>query len=198
MPDNAPVRDAAPQKLTAQQIRAFINSKDQWRFQRRQLSPQLFSVNIGCDIDPALLRPDFGAVNVDVNRWSGSNNRPTMADRIHDVRKPFPCAAIFDVAVLGDLLEHFTDEDVALALQNTVAILRSGGRVVVTCPEDHRSLEEQADSAEHVPGVPKHHPRPVTDSMIRAWLEAAGLTLTLVESLEYGFCKGWGVVGVKK
>jgi SAM-dependent methyltransferase len=181
---------------TLDEVLAAVRNLPQYKFQRAQIGRGQLAVNIGCDIDLALLRRDFGAVNVDINRWSASNNRATAADRIHDVRKPFPCHACFDVAILGDILEHFSDDDVALALRNTSAIVKPGGRIVITCPEDYRTAAEQGETAEHVPGVPKNHPRPVTIDMMLGWCDAAGLQVLGHDPIDYGFCKGWGVVAL--
>lgn len=169
----------------------------QYAFQRRQINPGDRVINIGCDIDCGLLRHDFGAFNVDVNRFSASNNHETAADFIHDARVPFPFRAEFDVAILGDLLEHFSDNCAVMAIRNAAAILKTTGLLVITCPEDYRPQSEQGEYAEHCPGVPKHHPRPITIEIIGKWLFTAGLNMASVQQIEYGFCQGWGVTARK-
>jgi SAM-dependent methyltransferase len=165
----------------------------QYVFQRKYLQKGQRILNIGCDIDCGLLKYDFQAINIDINQWSGANDCPTQADIIHDARLPFPFNATADVAVLGDILEHFSDEDAKTIITNTRNVLKPGGILIITCPEDNRSLDAQNESAEHVSGVSKAHERPITIEIINSWLKATNMLMLDAERITYGIYLGWGV-----
>ena len=82
------------------------------------------------------------------------------------------------------------------ALRNARAVLNPKGRVVVTCPEDHRPADGQhrAKGLKYLPGESAYHERPITKAIISGWLKRAGLRATLWQVIDYGQFVGVGVV----
>lgn len=165
----------------------------QYAFQLRHARGRV--LNVGCGAD----YPGFGrrgGTNVDALAHDPNTGDPHPAHVVADARDPLPVGAEYDTAVVGDLLEHLTDDDAAAVLRNAAACLRPGGRLVVTCPEDYRGRAEQHGDREprYPDGETAHHARPVTRAMIGGWCDAAGLVAVRYEPIEYGFGRGHGVV----
>lgn len=146
-------------------------------------------LNVGCNLDFARLGER--GVNVDVNETDPLSGQRNAAHVVADARHFMPLAPGFDCAVLGDLLEHMSDADAVRVLRNSASLVRPGGKLVITCPEDHRPDERRG---EYAPGVPLGHRGPVTRARLEGWLGEAGLTAERIDRLEYGFCEGHGAV----
>jgi len=146
-------------------------------------------LNIGSNRD----FPRFGqrgGVNLDIQQTDpcGWEN---VVDVLHDCREPLPFPPeSFDSVVIGEVLEHFTDEEAIRTLFNAKNVLAQGGQIVLTVPDDHRTFEEQSGGAEkrmYDGDSPGYHTHRVPLSRIRQWLAAAGLKETKVEPIHYDF-----------
>ncbi|MGO9916668.1 MAG: methyltransferase domain-containing protein [Isosphaeraceae bacterium] len=145
-------------------------------------------LNIGSNRD----FPGFGkrgGVNLDLCEVDpcGWDN---LVDVVADCRLPLPFSAeSFDSVIMGEILEHFTDDDAVAALTNAKAVLSPGGHIVLTVPDDHRAPEDQGDKLglmydDHTPGF---HKRRIPLELIQEWLRAAGLEAKHVETIAYDF-----------
>src|SRR6185436_11351774 len=163
----------------------------QFAFQLKHLRGMV--LNVGCADDPANIGRH--GTNMDLMEeipWTG---KKTKADVIHDAREPFPVTS-YDTVVLGDILEHMTDEDAVRVLRNSSLVLNPNGRIIITCPEDYRptSLQHSTEGLRYPPGESAYHERPITLSVIESWLRDADLELVESQELDYGNFAGWGVV----
>jgi glycosyltransferase involved in cell wall biosynthesis len=166
-------------------------------FQRRHAKGRV--LNVGCDIDLAGLGGLEGAVNVDLVRSNPVSGQPTRAHVLADARL-LAFARQFDTVVLGDILEHFSHPDRVRALRQARECLSNGGRVVITCPDDRRALEEQLKHAPgangreaYASGVDAFH-RPVTYEELERALREAGLKVSLYEQYRTEHYDGHAIV----
>ena len=161
-------------------------------------------LNVGCDCDPAELRRDKGAVNMDVLRVHPSLGYPLKVDIIHDIRDPLPddLKGRFDTVIFGDVIEHMTEEDGLKSLRNLKEALAPKGHLVITCPHDFRdqkALEPYYEKKgikimeEYVPGVTGHH-RVIPPLELMRMIESVGYGIDVWKPLNYGFFRGTGAV----
>jgi len=127
---------------------------------------------------------------VDIHGTDPFTKAPNKPHVYADTRQPLPFGREFDTAILGDILEHMTDEDAVASIRNAKAVLKKGGRLVITCPEDHRKPEKKD---EYAPGVDARHPRPITRKIIDRWLGAAKVRIRNYQAIDYGDFFGHGV-----
>jgi SAM-dependent methyltransferase len=170
-----------------------VNHVAQFGFQNRWVRGSI--LNVGSNCDPGRLRYQ-GAVNVDLHRISPATGVPNVVNVLADART-LPFKSAFDTVVLGDILEHFDDQDILFALREARSSLKTLGRIVITCPDDHRSLAEQAKlgiEAEYSKGVPSLHPRPMPIMLLETLIRLSGLKVKWVERIRYSHFDGWGVV----
>ena len=165
-------------------------SSGQYNFQLRHLPGKAFA-NLGCDVDTPKLK-QLGAVNVDILEHNPAMRWNTAADYICDIRKDIPreLEGRLDGAVLGDILEHMTDDEAVACLKNAKRVRKNGGDIVITVPDDRRGWCQHAGLDEI--GYKGHSPVPY--SRLTGWLEQAGLRVKKHQQLEYGFAEGHGVV----
>ena len=185
--------------LVPGQTRRYAN---QFEFQHHWLTSR--GLNVGCDADTSGLK-QAGCLNTDIWYKNPFTGMDCPADVIADARKlPF-FDNDFGCVILGDILEHFiAREDVIKSLREARRVCRVGGRVIVTCPEDHRSPADQ-DGHEEGPlyceGVRAWHAYPVTLAMMREWgAEAGGLREIAAAWIAYPFTPqgGWGITWQKE
>jgi len=174
-------------------------------YQRRKCAELRPVVNVGCKEDPAKLGRDFDAVNCDINDYD-PQERLSLYEVPNFVRAD-ACALPFDdesfeVAVVGEMLEHCPFDAAVLVLLEACRVIRPSGRIVVTIPLDSRPPEVQHEPHlltvwEH--GITSWHQTVWTDSMFRSLLQKTHLQEIEAhrEELEYGFCRGFGAVLVK-
>lgn len=91
-------------------------------FQRKHCRKGLKILNAGSKEDPAGLKRDFGAINLDINKFDGVD---VIADAC---MLPFKDKS-FDLVILGDCLEHISDHEKAIKEARRV-----GKIVVATIP----------------------------------------------------------------
>jgi len=169
----------------------------QWLFQRKHASGRV--LQLGCDVDSAgfkSLRQDN--VNLDVMRKHPTLGYDIDADVYADARfLPDELFGQFDSVICGEMLEHMTPDDGVKVLTNAKRALRNGGTVVITCPNDDRGLTEDIYGAEtlqeYTEGVSGLH-RAMTLDELKTTIKRSGLTLQLVESIDYTHFEGWGIV----
>ncbi len=167
----------------------------QYSFQNRwAVGPVL---NVGCNADQNKLRgthPD--SVNVDITPIDPITNQENDIDEIADARDlPEKFHGKFKTVVLGEILEHFNDEDAIKALTCARKCLQADGRVLITCPEDYRSPEEQHSViTKYADDVSAFHERPITLDMIKGWLAKAGLEIVFKDYIEYYSFTGHGIL----
>jgi SAM-dependent methyltransferase len=160
-------------------------------------------LNVGADIDSSNFRARK-AVNVDAWKHNPFTQQDLPVDVVADCRAlPADLHGRFDSAILGDILEHFVERsDVLLALGQAKRCLAPGGRVIITCPEDHRTPAEAGLSEPYPmygPGIRAYHAYPVTLGVIRGWCTEAGLKIIHEAYIAYEFLPqsgGWGVAAV--
>lgn len=166
-------------------------------------------LNAACGDDAAGLG-DIGAVNFDFQDVEGHtgiefrSNKNFVQGSVFEM--PFDDES-FDTVVLGEFLEHCTQERAVEALTECRRVLRSGGRAVITIPLDGRPAQEQrcldpADyrEVEYFPGVTHHHQTWWSNQMIRElrkrtrFTEVVRCLLVYILTAPLG---GWGLVWEK-
>jgi SAM-dependent methyltransferase len=128
-------------------------------FQRRHCRKGLKILNVGSKEDPAKLKQDFGAINIDINKFEN-------VDVIADARMlPFKDKSV-DVVVLGDCLEHMANPEKAVEEARRV----SRGLIVATIP----TIEHELEIGHKPAGYPysEHVWKPTVDEIKRLFLGA--------------------------
>lgn len=155
-------------------------------------------LNVGCDIDSPNLKA-LGAINVDVRKINPLKII-TQYDIIADVRElSTKITEKFDIVILGDILEHIVSrEEIAKALEESKNILQEDGYIVITYPEDARTLKEQRGvpwhEEEYVKGVKTYHSNPIDFSEMESIIHSVGMKIIHYEQIDYTFALGWGIV----
>ncbi len=160
-------------------------------------------LNAACADDPAQLGL-IGAVNLDIQTTENatghdfSQNKNFVHGTVMDM--PFPDDH-FDCVVLGEFLEHCTQERAAQALLECRRVLKTGGHLVLTFPLDGRSHEEQRDGAtwpeKYDDGISCYHDTWWSDKMLHdlkqktRLIEVGRAVLIYVLSAPLG---GWGLL----
>lgn len=155
-------------------------------------------VNIGSGTDPAKLKRNCGAVNVDLHEVDQVTEFANEVDVLADARSlPFADDS-FDLAVIGDVLEHMLDPDAIACLREA---RRVAHMVVITIPEDNRPAARKGAHLveEYAPGIPAGHQRVISKEIIQDWLDQSGWKAVEWKRLEDGhFCRSWGVVAERE
>jgi len=165
-------------------------------------------LNIGCDNDQLQLKEDYGAFNVDVVKTNpfGVENKVDLIADIRDL--PDSLKGKFDTVIVAELLEHLPKGDEVKALLQAKQCLRNGGRLIVTCPEETRTVEEQKElditmgsgldnykeENWYTKDCPSHHYRKVKAEEFFNWLSLAELKVEKKQKLDYTWIEGFGVV----
>lgn len=105
-------------------------------------------LNVGANEDPAALRKRFGdrVVNCDIEAWDSYMNRPNDVQRVFNALHEWPCNDDeAELVVFGDILEHFTREEIRFAISEA---RRVAPKVAVSVPIDTR-IDEAVE-------IPKH------------------------------------------
>lgn len=100
-------------------------------------------LNLGCESDPGRLANDYGAVNVDIDDWSGTVHNFVQADATLGL--PMFGDLSFDTVVMGDMLEHVEDQPKVIATACRIA----KKRILITLPTDD-SPEPEGRAGRHV------------------------------------------------
>jgi len=166
-------------------------------------------LNIGCADDAADFKA-HGAINLDIIDKNPVTGQPHRADIIHDARLPIPLKPVFDTVVVGEVIEHMDYGDAIKVLVNARAMVHDGGYVIVTCPDDNRSIEEQdrvhteipgnvvtmpIEERIYGPGSRAYHDHAIDLTQLTSLIEQAGMKIFHREEIDYlGMFKGNGVL----
>ena len=155
--------------------------------------------NVGCNDDGYNFR-GRGAVNIDVNTTDAVTGRTIPVDRLADARIPYAHNE-FDTVILGDILEHMTDDDAVESLKSAKEALKVNGRIIITVPNDPRSIQDQNfanepkdPELEYIDGISHYHTRRIPKELVRSWCKQADLKIEEFQVIDYTFCLGWGIV----
>ena len=169
----------------------------QFNFQLRNAKAP--ALNVGCNEDIFDIKGQLDGTNVDITNWDVANARLNKADVIADARSlPQEMHRRYGSVILGDILEHMSDDDAVAALQSAKQCLANGGPIVVTVPSDTRPVAQQRNGAkesdQYCDGVHAFHVNPVTKERLDLWLQRAGLQVQKIQQIDYTNFMGWGVV----
>lgn len=141
-------------------------------------------LNIGCNDDPGHLKVTFGPrlINCDDRDWDVITGRPIIADLYFDCGvQPWPVDRdTIELVILGDILEHLTEEQQRISLAESRRVAQ---KLCLTVPNDDRFLFEPPP---HVPGA-SFHITQVTAGVLRTLLEESGWHIMQWKTVEYGF-----------
>lgn len=161
----------------------------QYNFQYKYAKGKI--LNIGCHTDSGRLKEKKGAINLD--RWSicPHTQLEINADIIADAREALPFSKEFDTIVIGDLLEHLSQDDAIKVLDNAKNVLNNDGQIVITCPDDQRITEPS-----NTEGFEYHHP--MSKETVEHIIKQLKLRVLKYQPLRYPFTdRGHGfLVGV--
>lgn len=157
-------------------------------------------INLACKEDCADLGRDFGAVNMDIQTFDLETNTDltTVPNFLQgDISSiPFPDGH-FQTVVLGEVLEHLTEDKAVEILREAKRVTAPGGQIVATFPLDLRPPEEQkpADQLiELAPGCYTYHVTVWYDDMLEALLNKTKLDEVYGENLWYPHGEGRGLL----
>lgn len=150
-------------------------------------------LNVGCDIDLPKFKHFQDAINVDIRKLQD-------VDVVCDARQLTNAfkGKKFETIILGDLLEHLSESDSLSVLVEAKEL--SSGRIIITCPEDYRTREQQQNlglgyrADEYPDTVYNYHYTPVTKTQLDTLIKRAGLTTIWYEPIDYTFSGGHGYV----
>ncbi len=171
--------------------------RHQYAFQHVHLRGK--AINIGSNNDISGLKRHRGAVNVDLFAVDQFTKKVNSVDVIADARAlPENLHGQFDSAVLGDILEHCDDEDQYRILSEARKCLKPDGRVVITCPDDHRLPSQQhkmcAGDERYVDNIRACHYRRISGEHLASQCAVAGMEAKIIQPLDYAYFGGWGIV----
>ena len=153
-------------------------------------------LNVGCDTDPAKLK-ELGAANVDILK-ENPNGVKNKVDILADARDlPESLHGKFDTVILGDILEHMNDQDILRSLVSAKACLKTGGQIIITCPNDDRKRQLQRYdqiAKDYTPESSSYHDRNMPKEDLIKLLKQAKLTPNLYREIDYTFFKGHGII----
>lgn len=157
-------------------------------------------LNVGCNEDPAKLQARFGdrIVNCDLEAIDEHmGGRPNATDRVFNCLDfPWPCEDDeAELVIFGDILEHFTEAAMVLALEEA---RRVGSHVGITVPEDTR-IDEPAEQEKWKAEAYNLHTTVVTREIIERAVRTAGWKITDIYSAPWHFdgITGWCVLAVR-
>jgi SAM-dependent methyltransferase len=149
-------------------------------------------LNVACKEDPAGLA-DFGAVNVDIQRYDpslGMDLTQAVPNFVHGnaVELPFEDQS-FGTVVYGEFLEHCEFHAAVKALTEGKRVLRDDGIFILTFPKDGRSREGQ-----HEPPVVVEFSSTLKDGTVQRGFWSCHVTVWTDELLQ----KLYDAVGIEE
>jgi SAM-dependent methyltransferase len=108
-----------------------------WNLRRLHLG---FTLDVGCGLGRNLLNLDGNGVGVDHNAASvaAATSRGLVAMTPEDFHaSDYAVAGRFDSLLLAHVAEHMPEQDAIGVLGEYVGYVRSGGRIVVICPQEN-------------------------------------------------------------
>jgi 2-polyprenyl-3-methyl-5-hydroxy-6-metoxy-1,4-benzoquinol methylase len=168
-------------------------------------------LNVGCDCDSSDLKGKKGnVINLDVSDRNPDGTKRN-ADVIGDIRDAnfvvelFQNFDKFDTIIVGDLLEHICYVDGVKALQNLRKLMYIDTRLVITCPADSRTIQQQREDAgvvydiegkmldAYAKGCSYYH-RYVSKYELIQMVTEAGLQVEELQEIDYTWFCGAGVI----
>jgi len=101
-------------------------------------------IEFGCATGAAAnLLADYGfnVSSTDVSKYAvnlAARNYSDIKFSVHDMQKQFTKERNFDVACAFDVVEHLKDPE--MALRNTYKVLKPGGAIILTTPNDYKHM----------------------------------------------------------
>ena len=145
-------------------------------------------LNVGCKDDPANLRTIPGVVQIDkLSHDSFTNkNLNTLAGFINIDMFDYTPEEPFDVVVLGEFLEHCTEEMFHKVIKQTVSFIKEGGVLILTTPQDGRDKyanhgPDESKYYEISPGIVSWHQLYITKEMLEDDLQNNNMTIITYE-----------------
>jgi glycosyltransferase involved in cell wall biosynthesis len=154
------------------------------------------TLNVGCDKDSSNLGALDNVVNLDLKQ-----NERNNVDIIADFRYYTDYKKAYNTVILGDVLEHMTYGDaVAMLIKAKHFIDKATGQIVITCPSDSRTHEQQRihagtldENGMYTDNVSFYH-RYISQDELAHMLKDAGLSAVIVQEIDYTHFKGFGLV----
>jgi len=173
----------------------------QYAFQQKYAFGDI--LNIGCDDDSSDFKGLRDAVNFDVTQ-NEKNNVDVIGDARNNIQSYFvdeqqETCTKFDTIIVGDLIEHLSHEDAIKILKNAREVLKSNedARIIITCPSDKRSKEEQNPTLDvnsaYKNGVSHFH-RYINENEFLQIIEESGLKIELYQMFDATHYLGFGAV----
>jgi glycosyltransferase involved in cell wall biosynthesis/hydrogenase maturation factor len=160
-------------------------------------------LNVGCDDDSSDFKGLRDAINFDVEQ-NEKNSVDIIGDardnmELHFVDEQHQVCTKFDTVIVGDLIEHLNHEDAIKILKNAKEVLKDNeeSRIIITCPSDPRTKEEQNPTLDvnssYVGGVSHFH-RYIDEDELLDIIEESGLKLEVAQIFDATHYTGFGAV----
>jgi glycosyltransferase involved in cell wall biosynthesis len=167
----------------------------QYAFQQKWAFGKI--LNVGCDIDSS----DFGGLrnadNLDVKLHE--NVKVDIIANILDIDSRKLINRKYDTVIVGDILEHTTDNNQAIRLLVNAAysLKDNDSLLIITCPEDPRSKEVQNPTFkgdEIYPGGISQFHRLIEYEELEDIIDKSGLRIIATQHIDCTHYKSWGVL----
>lgn len=157
-------------------------------------------LNIGCGHDLADIK-SLGAVNLDIALADPIHGNPNKVDILADARDlPESLHNSFDSIILGDILEHMSEEDIVKSLKCAKKCLREDGYLIITIPDDDRDFSRQhikdgvTGKELYADGISCFHLRRISKEDLERMISGAGMSIKFIQELDYAFFPGFGIL----
>ena len=169
----------------------------QFAFQHKHLRGK--TLNIGCNIDASYLRARKNVTNLDIITVDPCNNREIPADIVADARNlPENLYNQFDTAILGDILEHFPEEEEIVLIEEAKKILKPDGQLIITVPSGRIGLYPEEKPIYYKDNIPGFHITKTTKEHMLKLVEKTNMEIIFMREIDYGFSLGYGLLLKKK
>ena len=153
-------------------------------------------LNVGCKEDPANLGDWRGCINIDAQKYdvhTKTDMEATVNNFVHADYFEYQPEAPVKGIVLGEVLEHCTDEVAFDLVSKMVSELDYGGVLIITVPHDPRSKEKQLEMQggneeeffEVRPGVTSWHSNVWTKEKLTNLFNAFNMQMHYYETAEW-------------
>ena len=157
----------------------------QYNFQFKYAEGKI--LNIGSHVDSIGFKNKLGAINLDRFVKCPYTDMEINPDVVADAREPLPFSDKFDTIIIGDMLEHLTEQDSVKVLQNAKSVLNDKGKIIITCPDDKRVADESITE-----GYAFHKPMP--KKSLERLISYANMQIVKHQRIDYTFAEGNGII----